>query len=54
MPKLINADNQNYNLGGVTVFVNQRRHYVAYVYSKENDSFFFYDGLFRKNLAEEN
>ena len=25
IPKLINVDNQNYNLGGVTVFVNQRR-----------------------------
>ena len=51
MPKLINADNQNYNLGGVTVFVNQRKHYVAYVYSKENDSLFFYDGLYPEEFG---
>ena len=52
--KLINVDNQNYNLAGVTVFVNQRRQYMAYVYSKESDSFIFYDGLYPQNLAEEN
>ena len=42
IPKLINVDNQNYNLGGVAVFVNQRKHYVAYIHSKESDSFFFF------------
>ena len=55
MPKLINVDNKNYNLGGVMVFVNQRRHCVAYVYSKESDSFFFFMMVCtQKNLAEEN
>ena len=43
IPKLINVYKENHKLGGVTVFVNQTRHYVACVYSKENDSFFFYD-----------
>lgn len=51
IPKLINVDNQNYNLGGVTVFVNQRRHYVVYVYIKESDSFIFYDGLYPEEFG---
>lgn len=51
MPKLINVDNQNYNLGEVMVFLHQRMHYVAYVYSKESDSFFFYDSLYPEEFG---
>ena len=54
IPKLINVDNHKYNLGGVSVFLNQRRHYVAYIYSKESDSLLFMMVCTLKNLAEEN
>ena len=54
IPKLINLDNQKYNLGGVSVFLNQRRHYVVYIYYKESDSSFFMMVCTLKNLADEN
>ena len=43
VPRQISVYNEMYKLGGVTSYVQIRRHYVGYI--PNNDVFLFYDGL---------
>ena len=45
IPKLIFVEHVTYFLGGVTAFIEERRHYVGYIHWREGERFFYFDGL---------
>ena len=52
IPKKVHIYDQYFDLAGVTSFIKNRRHYIAYILCHSNGFFYLYDALKCKSFVK--